>query len=104
MNVEQGAPGADGESPAASGDSGPEEEVRDDTSPGPLLDPVTAARVESADREHPIPGGEPECPQCGKKMVRRVERHPAPHGGASPFRVRLVCMDASCRAWTVYDW
>ncbi len=73
-------------------------------SPGQLLDPDTADRVEAADRKRPIPGGEPDCPVCGMKMVRRVERHPAPSGGRSPFRVRLACSDVQCGAWTVYDW
>ena len=70
----------------------------------PLLDPVTARSIEEKDRQRPIPGGEPDCPLCGMKMVRRVERYPAPHGGSSPFRVRLVCPGESCGAWTVYAW
>jgi len=73
-------------------------------SPGPLLDPIAAERLEVEDRKRPIPGGEPSCPACGKKMVRRVERHPAPHGGESPFRVRLTCSEEACGAWTVYHW
>lgn len=71
---------------------------------GPLLDPDRGNRLEAEDRKRPIPGGEPPCPLCGQKMIRRVERHPAPHGGVSEFRVRLVCPAHSCGAWTVYDW
>lgn len=73
-------------------------------SEGSLLDPESADRLEAADREKPIPGGEPACPRCGTRMIRRVERHPAPRGGKSPFRVRLVCPGKDCGAWTVYDW
>lgn len=69
-----------------------------------LVGPNEADRLEAEDRKRPIPGGEPNCPVCGRKMVRHVERHPAPHGGASPFRVRLTCADEACGAWTVYDW
>ncbi len=75
-----------------------------DTHSGSLLDPETGDGLELEDRKRPIPGGEPECPRCGKKMIRRVERFPAPQGGTSPFRVRLVCRDAACGAWTVYHW
>ncbi|MDP2479641.1 MAG: hypothetical protein Q8W51_09325 [Candidatus Palauibacterales bacterium] len=71
---------------------------------GPLLDLEQAAELEERDRARPIPGGEPECPACGAPMVRRVERHPYPRGGSSPFRVRLVCTAEDCRRWTVYDW
>lgn len=71
---------------------------------GQLLDPETGDRLESADRAKPIPGGEPECPRCGHKMIRRVEKYPAPRGSLSPFRVRLVCPESECGAWTVYDW
>ncbi|HKK27966.1 MAG TPA: hypothetical protein VKB18_07775 [Gemmatimonadota bacterium] len=71
---------------------------------GPLLDVLQAAELEERDRARPIPGGEPDCPVCGETMVRRVERHPAPREGASPFRVRLVCSNTDCRRWTVYDW
>lgn len=71
---------------------------------GPLLDPVSGDRLEEADRKRPIPGGEPACPLCGEAMVRHVEKHPAPRGGRSPFRVRLVCSSGECAAWTVYDW
>lgn len=71
---------------------------------GRLLDPRKAETVEAEDRQKPIPGGEPECPLCGGSMVRHVEKHPAPRGGGSPFRVRLVCSVAECGAWTVYDW
>ena len=69
-----------------------------------LLDPSRADAVEAADRGKPIPGGEPACPLCGAGMVRHVEKHPAPRGGSSPFRVRLVCRSEDCGAWTVYDW
>ena len=78
-------------------------DVEDDTS-GALLDPEASDRLEAEDRKKPIPGGEPDCPQCEKRMTRRVERYPAPRGGSSPFRVRLVCPNAQCGAWTVYDW
>ncbi len=71
---------------------------------GPLLDPEQAVDLEAADRERPIPGGEPECPACGSEMLRSVEAHPAPRTDGSPFRVRLVCGSESCRRWTVYDW
>lgn len=77
--------------------------ARDDNL-GRLLSPEQAHGVEEADRENPIPGGEPSCPACGAAMIRRVERHPAPRSDASPFRVRLVCSDEACRRWTVYDW
>jgi hypothetical protein len=69
-----------------------------------LLDPARAEAVEAQDRSKPIPGGEPACPLCGLGMVRHVEKHPAPRGGDSPFRVRLVCRSEDCGAWTVYDW
>jgi hypothetical protein len=71
---------------------------------GPLIDPETSDGLEADDRKRPVPGGEPNCPLCGNTMVRRVERHPAPRGGGSPFRVRLVCVAEDCGAWTVYDW
>lgn len=71
---------------------------------GPLLEPRQAELAEQNDREKPGPGGEPDCPLCGTKMVRLVEKHPAPRGDDSPFRVRLVCSSGECRAWTVYDW
>lgn len=70
---------------------------------GPLLDPEQARELEAVDREHPIPGGEPECPACGADMIRSVEEHPAPRSDDSPFRVRLVCSSEDCRRWTVYD-
>jgi len=70
----------------------------------PLLDPEAGDRLEAKDREKPIPGGEPECPRCATKMIRRVERYPAPRGGSSPFRVRLACPNRECGAWTVYEW
>lgn len=72
--------------------------------PGSLLDPEASTELEAVDRDKPIPGGEPDCPRCGTKMTRRVERHPAPRGGNSPFRVRLVCPKTECGSWTVYDW
>lgn len=76
----------------------PEEDV------GGLLDPEASGRLEAEDRKKPIPGGEPACPRCATRMIRRVEKYPAPRGGSSPFRVRLVCPNAECGAWTVYDW
>jgi hypothetical protein len=75
-----------------------------DTKLGPLLDPEDGDRLETEDRKRPIPGGAPKCPRCGSRIERHVERYPAPHGGASPFRVRLVCSSDECRSWTVYDW
>jgi hypothetical protein len=71
---------------------------------GPLLDPEVADRLEQEDRKRPIPGGEPVCPLCGTRVVRHVEKHPAPRGGPSPFRVRLVCPSEGCGGWTAYDW
>lgn len=71
---------------------------------GPLLDAEQAEAIEEADRAKPGPGGEPDCPACGAKMVRLVERHPAPRADDSPFRVRLVCSARACGRWTVYDW
>ena len=71
---------------------------------GPLLDSDQSAELEKRDREHPGPGGEPDCPACAAPMVRMVEQHVAPRDGSSPFRVRLVCTSAECRTWTVYDW
>jgi hypothetical protein len=71
---------------------------------GPLLDPDASEILEADDRKRPVPGGEPVCPLCATPMVRRVERHPAPRSGGSPFRVRLECPAADCGAWTVYDW
>jgi hypothetical protein len=71
---------------------------------GPLLDSEQSETLEQHDRKHPGPGGEPECPRCGTKMVRRVETHPAPRSDESPFRVRLVCGSQECLCWTVYDW
>jgi hypothetical protein len=71
---------------------------------GPLLESAEAAKLERADRENPIPGGEPACPVCGAKMARLVEEHQSPHMGASPFRVRLICSNQECRCWTVYNW
>ncbi|MFQ5529717.1 MAG: hypothetical protein ACE5FP_05145 [Gemmatimonadota bacterium] len=71
---------------------------------GKLLPPDRAAALEGADRSQPIPGGEPQCPECGTTMIRHVEKHPAPRGGDSPFRVRLVCPSEDCGSWTVYDW
>ena len=71
---------------------------------GPMIGPEQARELEATDREKPIPGGQPPCPTCGAEMLRLVEKHPAPRGSDSPFRVRLVCGDDDCRAWTVYDW
>ena len=71
---------------------------------GALLDPEASDSLEAEDRKKPIPGGEPNCPRCATRMTRRVERYPAPRGGSSPFRVRLVCPNSQCGAWTVYDW
>ncbi len=71
---------------------------------GALLDPESGDRLEAEDRKKPIPGGEPACPRCSTKMTRRVEKNTAPRGGPSPFRVRLVCPNGECSAWTVYDW
>ena len=79
----------------------PENEI---SGAGALLDPEASDALETEDRKKPIPGGEPGCPRCGTKMTRKVERYPAPRGGSSPFRVRLVCPKAECGAWTVYDW
>jgi hypothetical protein len=76
----------------------------EDMSAGALLDPAASDRLEAEDRKKPIPGGEPDCPRCKTKVIRRVERYPAPRGGPSPFRVRLVCPNERCGAWTVYDW
>ena len=90
-------------------EAGPEAAAQDEGAEdadgsGALLDPETGDRLEAADREKPIPGGEPACPRCSTRMIRRVEKYPAPRGGSSPFRVRLVCPSAECGAWTVYDW
>ncbi len=74
------------------------------TDPGTLFDSQQAAELERADRQNPIPGGEPPCPACGAKLARLVEAHQAPASSDSPFRVRLVCTSAECRRWTVYDW
>ena len=71
---------------------------------GRLLDPWKAEALEADDRRKPTPGNEPSCPLCGGTMTRHVEKHPAPTGGGSPFRVRLVCGADECGAWTVYDW
>ncbi|MFQ5690130.1 MAG: hypothetical protein ACE5HQ_07650 [Gemmatimonadota bacterium] len=71
---------------------------------GPLLDPEQSQELEKRDREHPGPGGEPDCPACGRRMVRIVEKHVAPRADSSPFRVRLVCSSERCGRWTVYDW
>lgn len=75
-----------------------------DERPGPLLGPDESDALEARDREHAGPGGEPDCPRCGTKMVRRVEEHRAPRAHDSPFRVRLLCVSQDCGAWTVYDW
>lgn len=79
-------------------------EMSFDDNLGPFIDPEQADELERADRSNPIPGGEPECPLCGSAMQRMVEKYPAPRGGDSPFRVRLVCTSGSCRGWTVYPW
>lgn len=71
---------------------------------GPLLDAERAQELEARDRAKPGPGGQPDCPECGSRMVRLVEKHPAPRSDDSPFRVRLVCSAEECRRWTVYDW
>jgi hypothetical protein len=71
---------------------------------GPLLDPELSAALEDLDRRHAGPGGEPDCPLCGRTMVRKVEAYRGPRSDESPFRVRLVCADPACAAWTVYDW
>lgn len=80
------------------------DEPAEGSPPGRLLDPWKADAVEAEDRKKPIPGGAPDCPLCGAAMIRHVERHPAPRGGRSPFRVRLACSASDCGAWTVYDW
>ena len=69
-----------------------------------MYDVNHAKALEGADRKNPIPGGEPDCPVCGSKIVRLVEQHKSLGTGESPFRVRLVCGNADCRRWTVYDW
>ena len=89
---------------AAGGPAPPADSDRVKGADGPLLDPLAGDRLEEADRKRPIPGGEPLCPLCGSAMVRHVEKPPAPRGGRSPFRVRLVCSSETCGAWTVYDW
>ncbi|MDH3733124.1 MAG: hypothetical protein OEU54_06295 [Gemmatimonadota bacterium] len=71
---------------------------------GPLLDPEQSDALESHDREHSGPGGEPSCPRCDSPMARLVEEHRAPRSDDSPFRVRLICTSAECGAWTVYRW
>ena len=80
------------------------EAVAEDATPGPLLDPEEAEALEAHDRAHSGPGGEPECPRCGTKMVRKVEAHRAPRADDSPFRVRVVCPSPACGVWTVYNW
>ena len=71
---------------------------------GPLLGFEEGQALESHDRRHSGPGGDPECPRCGKTMVRSVELHRAPRSDNSPFRIRLVCASTDCRAWTAYNW
>lgn len=71
---------------------------------GPLYEADHSRSLEEADRNNPIPGGEPRCPVCGAKTERSVESHHAPATAASAFRVRLVCSNVDCRRWTVYDW
>ncbi len=68
-----------------------------------LYDVEQARELERLDRGKPFPGAEPRCPLCEAKVVRHVEAHPYPRGD-SPFRVRLVCGNPSCRRWTLYDW
>ena len=99
----EGAPPPEENSLSAE-ESQPEEKPREEAATRSLLDPILGDKAEEEDRKRPIPGGEPECPLCSRKMVRLVERHPAPRGGTSPFRVRLVCPNEECGAWTVYDW
>jgi hypothetical protein len=72
--------------------------------PGPLYEAAHASDLESADRENPIPGGEPNCPVCGSKTTRLVEAHQGKPTTGSTFRVRLVCSSDECRRWTVYNW
>ncbi len=71
---------------------------------GPLLDHEQGEALERHDRKHSGPGGEPDCPRCGAKMVRKVEEHRAPRSDESPFRVRLLCPKRECGCWTHYDW
>ena len=71
---------------------------------GPLYDADDSRKLEAADRDNPIPGGEPPCPVCGSKTARLVEARHAPGAGDSSFRVRLVCSNQECRRWTVYNW
>ncbi len=78
--------------------------MNESTDLGPLYEARHAAELERADRENPIPGGEPNCPLCGGRTARSVEAHHGPHTGPSPFRVRLVCSNDECRRWTVYSW
>lgn len=75
----------------------------DEAADSTLYEPEQAAELESLDRTKPFPGGEPACPVCRTKVVRRVEAHPYPRAD-SPFRVRLVCPSPACRRWTLYDW
>lgn len=71
---------------------------------GPMYDLGQAKALEAADRQNPIPGGEPVCPVCGSKIVRLVEQHKSLTTGKSPFRIRLLCSNDDCGRWTVYDW
>ena len=71
---------------------------------GLLLDFEAGGTLEQQDRKNTGPGGEPDCPRCETRMVRRVEQHRAPRSDDSPFRVRLVCPSAECGAWTSYNW
>jgi len=95
---------APAETPDVSGNVTADIRLADDADSGWLLDPEAGDALEAEDRLKPIPGGEPDCPRCATKMIRKVERYPAPRGGSSPFRVRLVCPGVECGAWTVYDW
>jgi len=78
--------------------------VVDSNELGTLYEEKQAAELERADRNNPIPGGEPACPVCGAKLARLVEAHQAPSAGTSPFRVRLICSNEECRRWTIYNW
>ncbi|MFV1988253.1 MAG: hypothetical protein ACC682_13295 [Gemmatimonadota bacterium] len=71
---------------------------------GPLLDQEKGEALETHDRKHSGPGGEPTCPLCDSPMVRLVEERRAPRADDSPFRVRLICTSDECGAWSVYDW
>lgn len=78
--------------------------MNDSNDLGPLYEAEHSRQLEAADRDNPIPGGEPVCPVCGAKTTRLVEAHHAPGPENSAFRVRLICSNNDCRRWTVYDW